>query len=341
MIGNARLKETIRQGKSPRGPKARGGQKSQSQSNEEYIKAAENLIVLMDEYGVGKCLLMPPPQIPEQSKKVNNNYKNCLEVVNKFPDRFVLVAGGGTLNPLIYGTDAESVTDQVRKKFEQQAKILIENGVRAFGEMSVLHVAMAEHHNYSQAPADHPLFLLLADIAAKNNFAIDIHMEAVVSDQAIVDSLKQVSHNPKIIPATIGGFENLLIHNRGAKIVWQHIGWDNTGGTTPELLRKLLAKHPNLYLALRREEGAKAGRSFTPNRIADESGKLYPQWLKLINDFPERIMIGSDEFVGIPGKTKRMPQSFEETWSILKQLSKETAEKVGRLNAKRVYSISD
>ncbi|MFQ5822578.1 MAG: hypothetical protein ACE5JB_00820 [bacterium] len=109
---------------------------------------------------------------------------------------------------------------------------------------------------------------------------------------------------------------------------------------TIDLLQSLLEAHPNLYLALRFEERLfdMAGNPM-PNRIVDNDWKILPEWKKFISDFPARFMIGSDQFVGIPGVTRRMPQSFKETWSVLDQLPPELAKKVGHDNAVRIYNL--
>ncbi|MCP5049859.1 MAG: hypothetical protein GY940_22005, partial [bacterium] len=125
-----------------------------------------------------------------------------------------------------------------------------------------------------------------------------------------------------------------------ARIVWQHIGWDNTGEMTVSLLKRLLKAHPNLYLSLRVEEPlrVRAGGSL-PNRIVDENWKIKNEWMVFIKAFPDRFMLGGDEFVGIPGRSRRMPQSFEETWPILKQLPSQLAKQLGHSNPARVYNL--
>ncbi len=306
-----------------------------------YEAAAENLIAQMDRLGVAKALIMPPPQIPGQTGV--SDYRDLLGGVRKYPDRLFLVAGGDKLNRLIHGTEASAVTPEVRARFEEEAEELIRAGARGFGEMGALHFCFTEEHHFEEALPDHPLFLLLADIAARHDVPIDLHMEAVPQDMDLPSGLDRVcSSNPPVIQANIPAFERLLAHNQDARIVWQHIGWDNTGYLTIELLRQLLGVHPNLYLALRVEE-----REFTmggdpmPNRLVDENWKARPEWLELIGNFPDRFMVGSDEFYGIPGRTPRRPQSFEETWPILGQLSPSLARQVGHDNAARVYNLDE
>jgi len=77
-----------------------------------------------------------------------------------------------------------------------------------------------------------------------------------------------------------------------------------------------------------------------PNRIVDQNGAIEPEWLELINEFPDRIMIGGDEFVGIPGLTPPKVQSFDETWGMLGQLPSSLAAKVGEENAATAYNLN-
>ena len=90
---------------------------------------------------------------------------------------------------------------------------------------------------------------VLADIAAEHNVPIDLHMEALPQDIPAPADLKPP--NPSRLHGNIAAFERLLAHNRKARIVWVHLGWDVTGFRTLDLTRALLARHENLYLQLR------------------------------------------------------------------------------------------
>jgi len=319
------------------------GTQTQSGAAANYDTAANQLLAEMDKYGIEKALIMPPPQIPGQ--RTVCDYKDLISVSQKHHDRLFLVAGGDTLNWLIHQYKPTEVTPAVREKFEKIAEEIIRTGAKGFGEMAVLHLSFTSHHVFEEAAADHPLLLLLVDIAARNDMPIDLHMEAVPEDMDLPEGFNKISpNNPPILHANIPAFERLLAHNRKAKIVWQHIGWDNTGYMTIELLRRLLETHPNLYFALRVVEKRQydtAGRPIS-NRIVDDSWKIRPEWLKFISDFPDSFMIGTDNFFGSaiygPGG-QPLPQTMKETWSIVDQLPPELVEKVGRDNAVRVYHL--
>ncbi len=325
----------------PRGPRrfrGRGGVR-----DVDYEGMAGNIVSLMDKMGVEKAILMPPPQVPGQ-EGTNLTYGTCLSAARYYPERLIAGGGGDTLNPLIYQYGKDEVTDDVRARFRAEAESLVRSGVAVFGEMAALHLSMQEHHIFSQVDPDHPLFLLLADIAAENNIPIDLHMEAVPRDMATPESILNISsRNPATLKANIGALERLLEHNPGAKIVWQHIGWDNIGYMTTGLLADLLKKHENLYIAVRVEyRQMKMDKSgHMPNRIVDEDWNIYPEWAKFITDFSGRVVIGSDDFMGIARQGARPKDSFVETWSILEEFPEEIARKIGHDNAARIYSVPE
>jgi predicted TIM-barrel fold metal-dependent hydrolase len=306
---------------------------------EDHQTAARHLLRQMDEYRVEKAVILPPPQIPGQTHASNS--KDLLEIVRLYPNRFVLGAGGDALNRMIHQYEPSEVTAEVRAEFASQARKLIRAGTKVFGEMAALHFSFSEGHVFEEVSPDHPLFLLLADISAEAGVPIDLHMEAVPRDMRTPSGFdRRSSNNPNFIPENISALERLLEHNGDTKIVWQHIGWDNIGYLTIDLLRKLLAAHPNLYLALRVEERLyMMSGDPMPNRIVDGDWKIRYEWAAFIEEFADRVIIGSDEFFGVPGKTRPMPQSFEETWSILNQLPADVAWKVGHETSARVYRL--
>jgi predicted TIM-barrel fold metal-dependent hydrolase len=171
---------------------------------------------------------------------------------------------------------------------------------------------------------------------------IDIHMEAIVTDTPTPANLRRIStHNPSTLKANIPAWERLLKHNRDAKIVWQHIGWDNVGQMTIELLSSMLENHPNLYLGFKIEERPfQVGtREEMPNRMVDRKMNLKKEWLQFFKKYPDRLLVASDQFVGIPGRTVTPPQYLEFTYEPIKQLPADVLRKVGRDNAVRLYGL--
>lgn len=290
----------------------------------------------MDQLGVKLNLLMPMPQAPGQ--KLELKMEDLLPVVRQNPDRFGVLGGGGTLNVMIQQAVKEGeVTPAMEKAFDARAFELVQKGAAGFGEMTTEHFSMNDHHPYETAPPDHPLFLRLADLAAKYDLPIDLHMEAIEREMTILPRLKSPL-NPTTLKPNIEGFERLLAHNRRAKIIWVHLGWDNTGQRTVELTRRLLTKHPNLYLSIRLASGMKERKVDSPSFPLDKKGRLKADWLKLFQDFPDHFLLGSDEIIK-PSNDHPSAGSIKATVSLLDQLPPDLRKAIGYENGYRIYRL--
>lgn len=309
-----------------------------SRPKKDFTRSADAMIKLMDQYGVAKSIVMPPPTSPDREGSLS--YREYLPGIRKYPNRLFLAAGGDNLNPMIMGTPPSVVTAEIKAKFRARAMAILSDGAKAFGEMTALHFSFGEAHPFEQADPDHPLFLLLADIAAEAQVPIDLHMEIIPKDQDLPKGLMgRSSKNPARIRTNLAGFERLLSHNRKAKIVWQHVGWDTTGHLTTKLMQGLLKSHSNLYLAIKYVDPAI--ESFGQgNRIVDSDMEIQSDWVSLIREFPDRFMVGADEFVW-PNESRRTrgAPSFAATWSIIGRLPEDIRTKVGRDNAERIYNL--
>jgi predicted TIM-barrel fold metal-dependent hydrolase len=239
-----------------------------------------------------------------------------------------VLGGGGTLNAMIIQSAATGdAGSAVQKRFKERAEQLLQEGVIGFGEMTAEHYSGVTPYQY--APADHPLYLMLADIAAQHGVPIDLHMEAVPEDMAVPAGVKSPP-NPPRLHANIAAFERLLAHNPQAKIIWAHAGADGTGERTPALCRRLLRAHPNLYMEIKADPRAH-GLSYP---LAD--GKLTPEWRALFTEFADRFLIGSDQHY--PEEVSAgAPQRWQEVIRIVDQLPADVRRKIGTDNAARVY----
>ena len=252
-----------------------------------------------------------------------------LPAAKKYPDKLRVLGGGGSLNDMIIQAAATGdAGPAVQKRFKERAEELLNEGVAGFGEMAAEHFDGATPYQY--APPDHPLYLLLADIAARHSVPIDLHMEAVPRDMPLPAGLKSPP-NPPRLHANIAAFERLLAHNARAKIIWAHAGADGTGFRTPELCRRLLEAHPNLYMEIKTDPMAK-GINYP---LAD--GKIKPEWLKLFTDFPDRFVIGSDQHYP---EAKGPEQRWQEAVLLFNQLPADVRKKIGTENVAHIYGKS-
>lgn len=308
---------------------------------EDYASAVQMALASMDELGIQTMLLMPPPQVIGQNALYD--YDKLAKATLPHKDRFKILAGGGSLNPMIQeAVKVGKVSPELEKRFVTEAEKILQMGAVGFGEMTAEHLSFNPHHPYESAPPDHPLFLKLADIAATHGVPIDFHMEAAPGDLPLPSGLKSPP-NPKTIKANLSAFEKLLAHNRGAKIIWDHLGWDCLGARTVTLMRELFKKHPNLYVSLRVVAPGHHNPSETGNRLEDGvSNAIKPEWAGLIREFPDRFLMGSDEFffsTTLLRKNHASAGSTAATIGLIKQLPEDVQKKVGYENARRIFGL--
>ena len=306
-----------------------------------YAGTSDSAVHEMDRVGIGLSLIMPTPQFYQDDNRYD--YMDMREPLSRHPGRFALLGGGGTLNPMIHKAYADGVLNEDTKAlFTRIAADILAAGAVGFGEMAATHLShakeFAKFHPYEWAPADHPLFLILADIAALHDVPIDIHMDLAPEDTPPLPPLR-FEPNPEVIPANLTQFEHLLGHNRKARIVWAHAGWDTTGWLNPRFLRGMLARHPNLFLSLK----MLPDKGFPKSRVMTDDGKIKPVWMQLLLDFPDRFLIGTDYFHGAEWAENLTPGEGVGRWThqFLHALPKELAMKIGIENPKQIYKLQN
>jgi predicted TIM-barrel fold metal-dependent hydrolase len=294
----------------------------------------------MDRYGVETSFVMSPPS--STALKRNYDLDDFSVAARRYPGRFRFMGGGGKLNPMLHGhSDPSSVTAEVRDAFATEAHRLIRAGALGFGEMSSLHVSLSEKHRFAFVPADHPLLLLLADIAAELNVPIDLHCDALLAEKATPQSLARFPNNPKRMPATIPALERLLAHNPKARIIWDHAGTDHLGDFTPARIGAMLDRYPNLFLSLK----IAGMRSSSENKVLSRKS-LDSAWRDLLIRHADRFVIGTDSFYGGPGAagviagfTKLTEPHQRTTQLLLSKLPPGVARQIGWENAHRLYGF--
>jgi predicted TIM-barrel fold metal-dependent hydrolase len=294
----------------------------------------------MDRLGIRKAIILPPPQVTSQD---GYDYPAFVHALSKYPDRFSFLGGGGELNAILHNfNDASSVTAGVKRTFADQAEQTIRDGAIGFGEIASLHISAAPGHPYMFVPADHPLLRILADVAAKFNVPIDLHMDAADSEISIPSRFKD-EDNPSILPSTISSLRRLLKHNPDTKVVWAHGGSDPLGSMSPAIIGKLMDEYLNLYVSLR----VVGGRAPMHNKLL-AFGDIVPEWIDLLNRHSDRFVIGSDSFFVSPnlrghGPGVRFAQrnvpKLRATKHFLSLLPPSVARKIARDNAVRIYGL--
>lgn len=301
----------------------------------DYPGAARAALSLMDGMAITRAIVMPPP-FTEGQRDIFEA-EAFLSAIGNHPGRFAFMGGGGSLNVMIQkAAKSGHTTPDDKKRFEEQAEKIMALGAVGFGEMAAEHLSLHPMHPHETAPPDHPLFLLLADLAARHDVPVDIHMEAVPQDMPLpdIDRVK-AGNNPSTLKANLPAFERLLSHNPGARIIWAHAGWDNTGFRTVRLMDEMLGRHRNLYMTFKFGDD-----SVAENRPIDAAGNLRAEWLELMKKYPDRFMMGTDQFFAPPfSEIRRGPGRGKQTRPLFSQLPPELAYRIAVENPQRVFHL--
>jgi hypothetical protein len=314
-----------------------------------FSEAVEECAARMQEFGITKGVVMGPPQPPPGGFDASD----FIPELHRYGGRFAFLGGGGTLNPMLHAhRDPESVTPEVKEEFVSVANRLLDDGAVGFGEIAVLHLSLVNRHPFEEVTSAHPLLSALAEIAARRNAVIDLHMDPVpTTDSMRTPSALKVPPNPPTLAGNIGGFERLLADHPGARIVWAHGGSDFTGNLTPALVGRLMDAHPNLFMSLRpvppqASSANPFGLRFY-NLILTPSG-IEPGWLALLRKHSDRFVIGSDSFFissaasaeGAAAMLSRGNQGrLVASATMLSRLPPDLATKIAMANPQRIYRI--
>lgn len=296
----------------------------------DFTAAADQAIAHMDKYDVRVSVIMPTPGV-----KGLFGSDVLLAQAKRHPRRFVVLGGGGKLNPMVHATPAAEVTEEVKRRFEDLAEGILRDGAIGFGEMAALHFSYSQNHPFEQVQPDHPLLLLLADIAARHDVPIDLHCEIAPTDLAVSPKLiARSGKNPRRVDANLAALERLLAHNIRARIILSH-SIDATGFRTAEIIRGLLERHPNMMMSL---------NVFSNYLIAENlplkiDGKIAPDWQDLIRDHPDRFMIGSDQRYSSPCSNCKLVDRVGPSRRWLALLPDEIAHIIAIENPRRTFRL--
>jgi hypothetical protein len=154
------------------------------------------------------------------------------------------------------------------------------------------YVAIGEYHVFG-ADADLPVMRRVVELAREHRLYLHSHSDADAIE-------RQFRQDPN------------------ARILWAHAGFDS-----PERVREMLRKHPNLWadLAFRSDHAT--------------AGKVDPGWRAAFLEFPDRFMVGTDTFTPERWFYVVEHASWSRAW--LADLPREVAENIAWRNGERLF----
>jgi predicted TIM-barrel fold metal-dependent hydrolase len=238
----------------------------------------------------------------------------ALKFAEQYPGRFIPFGGNEPIRGFISrgGERAYTLQDPAVVEYLGRLEVALRNGqFKGIGEL-VVNSTHSCSDKPSKYPADSPLMHRLWALSASYGVPLSAHMDATD------DSLAQM--------------ERLLASDRRGTWIWAHTGW--SADSSPTLLRRLLQAHPNLFCELSGRESIR--RKYRGDPI-DEGGMLKPTWKALLEEFPDRFVIGTDID---PATLETYREEIGYWRGILTQLSPTTAAKLAHENAKRLLKLS-
>jgi Amidohydrolase len=151
----------------------------------------------------------------------------------------------------------------------------------------------------------------------------ELHLFPGQADSVVPQAIVASAANRRLIVHAHAGataLEELLQTRPDLIVLWAHAGMTES----PETVRRMLDRHPNLWVELALRSDVAPG------------GRLDPRWRSLFEDDADRFMIGTDTW--IPSQWTRLPTLMSEVRAWLRQLAPEVAQAIAFGNAERLFS---
>jgi hypothetical protein len=259
----------------------------------------DGLVALFDELGV---------QAAGSGAQASD--AETLALGDAYAPRVIPFGGGYTLRQFVLdlGAGAWNLEDAAVVSYLDQLDADLAAGrFKAIGE---IHVDSTASYFTGTPPiryrADAPLMQRLWSMSAEHGVPVSVHMDGS--------------------PESVASMERLIASDRSGTWLWAHCGHY----AEPPLVRRLLEAHPTLFCELSYRSSISPSRTAVP---LDEAGVLRPEWLELLEDFPDRFVLGTDLSAPSHAEYTRHISFWR---AILGQLSPETAELIGHANAERL-----
>ena len=285
---------------------------------------AKHLLALMDRVGVRTMVLMARYYANPKDAGYGSDMQ-AADFARTHRGRFIPFVAGqrGELGRLAQWEDPESASWYLRESEDK----LRTGEFFGLGEYILYHhaydlVGLGQRGGEVRLPADSPLMHRIAALGAKYAVPVLFHLEA----------------EPEQTQQAVRLFEA----NPDTTFIWAH----NCGRASADQIRQLLGRFPRLMcdlggMMVTPSESGGYGR-YWPKRtpyihlVQADGGKVYPEKLRLFEDFSDRFLLGTD--------TAHTPalRSYEERIhafrQMLSQMTPATARRIAYENAERLFA---
>lgn len=232
-------------------------------------------------------------------------------------NRYFFGLGQAEFTQVFFSAGADGLTNKNSNAFIEMFKeadgLLASRKAYGFGEIHIdNNNSSPTNHFRRKVTLDNPVVRAMYEIANKHSSFIQLHMEA---DDANIAALKRyLAEFPRVSTVISHGLPY--------------------GKQT--LIRDLLEKHPNVYFELSRK-GAVLNEKEVAQAFSIRNG-VKEVWLKSLEMYPDRFLIGSDTHYPDESKYDEVMQEFRE--GLFPYLQPETLQKVAYQNAVKVFRLT-
>lgn len=246
------------------------------------------------------------------------NPPSTQDIQSALGNRYFFGLGQAEFTQVFFAAGAEGLTNKNSRAFVEMFKaadsLFISRKAYGFGEIHIDNTNSSFSNNFRRKVTfDNPVIRTMYEIANKHSGFIQIHMEA---DDANITALKRYL-------AEFPNVSTILSHGLPY------------GKQT--LIRELLAEYPNIYFELSRKgavlNSREAAQAFSTSNGVKEI------WLKSIELYPDRFMIGSDTHYPDESKYDEVMQEFRN--GLFPHLQPTTVKKVAYQNAVRIFKLTE
>jgi hypothetical protein len=282
-------------------------------------RAQEPVRDLIEEAGAAAAYMMPTPNEGMNAKRDDGTAQK-IQLAKRLGGPVRVFCGGDYLTSVIDAVQrrnfrADDVSSSLRR-----IETELEAGVcRGVGELGVMHFNKSGDQNVIHVRPTFPPLLDLMALVARKGAWIDVHMEPVEPDGTAHETEAFAG-----LALWFGRYPDL-------KLILSH-----TGMTGADNARRLLVAYPNLMMTIKLTPRNENWEHLAP--VVDRRGRLYEDWAKLMEEMPDRFMVGSDtKFANEKhGSGNKYPETIALYRKVLDSLSPEAADAIGHGNARRL-----
>ncbi len=275
-----------------------------------------DILDLIEKAGVSRIILLPPPNAAVNNDAAIRGERETLRKTSN--GRVLVMCGSDYLTHWMYDAALSGkLPDDIVLRLERLAADLNSGNCAGVGEIGLFHFRKVRQQAVIKLPAAYPPLLAIGEEAARAGFPLDLHAESREPDMA--------PHQAEVFATIAALFERAP----GLRLICSH-----TCLTTAKNARTLLQAYPGLMMNLHAFRHPEEWAHLEP--ITGLEGGLYDDWAALLEEMPERFMIGDDFMFGW-NEPEAYEHHFHRLRGILGSLPPAAAKKIAFENAVKVF----